>query len=155
MCNILDLLLQHPYETLQHTSETSETLETYTCNMHFHRNISLLRSRIAAAIASTGGTTFWWGTTSSVAPRQHPSRTSARGHGALCAAAGARRVASWSGRGGGWSVAWQWRGRSAGYSAALDGGAARREMGCAVGKTAAASARHNSTRWVRAMGRYF
>ena len=34
---------------LQHTSETSKTLKTYICNIHFKRNISLLRSRVATA----------------------------------------------------------------------------------------------------------
>jgi hypothetical protein len=43
---------------VQHTSETSETLETYACNMRFHHDISLLRSRIAAAMASTAAMTF-------------------------------------------------------------------------------------------------
>jgi hypothetical protein len=56
---------------LQHTSETSETLETYTCNMCFHRNISLLRTRVAPAMALTAATTFWWGMASSAAPQQH------------------------------------------------------------------------------------
>ena len=37
---------------LQHTSETSKTLETYTCNMRFHRNISLLRSCVTTATMS-------------------------------------------------------------------------------------------------------
>lgn len=40
-------------------------------------------------------------------------------------------------------------------NAAMDGGAARREMECAVGKKAGASAQRNSTRWARAMERYF
>jgi hypothetical protein len=36
--------------------------------MRFHRNISLLKSRIVEAMASKAGTTFWWGTAVSVAP---------------------------------------------------------------------------------------
>jgi len=51
--------------------------------MRFHRSISLLRSRNAAAMASTAATTFWWGRAMSVAP-QHPAHA---GHGARCAAA--------------------------------------------------------------------
>jgi hypothetical protein len=47
---------------LQHISETSEILEIYACNMRFHRNISLLRSRIVTAMAPTAAKTFWWGT---------------------------------------------------------------------------------------------
>jgi hypothetical protein len=35
-----DLLLQYPYEQLQHTSETSETVETYTCNMRFQQTLA-------------------------------------------------------------------------------------------------------------------
>jgi len=54
---------------LQHTSETSKTLETYACNMRFNCNISLLRSCIATAMASTATTTFWWGTAASAAPQ--------------------------------------------------------------------------------------
>ena len=33
---------------LQHISKTSETLETYFCNMRFQRNISLLLRRMEA-----------------------------------------------------------------------------------------------------------
>jgi hypothetical protein len=55
---------------LQHTSKTFETLDTYAWNMRFYRNISLLRSRIAAAMASTAPTTFWYGTAASAAPRR-------------------------------------------------------------------------------------
>ena len=44
-----DLLLQNIYiQQLQHTSETSETLETYYCNMRFQRSIRLLLERIEA-----------------------------------------------------------------------------------------------------------
>jgi hypothetical protein len=70
---------------LQHTSETSETLETYSCNTCFHRNISLLRLRIIAAISSAAAMTFRWGTVASVAPRLHLSNTpvcTGDGHGA-------------------------------------------------------------------------
>ena len=91
-----DLLLQHVSEILatyatsliyfcnihmkqlQHTSETSKTLETCACNMRFHHIISLLRSHIAAAMASTAATTFWWVTVALAAPR-HVQGT---GHGA-------------------------------------------------------------------------
>jgi hypothetical protein len=38
--------MQHPYETL--ATHTSEILETYACNMHFHHNISLLFRRMEA-----------------------------------------------------------------------------------------------------------
>ena len=48
MCNILiyfcNILMKH----LQHPFETSETLETYFCNMRFQRNISLLFGRMEA-----------------------------------------------------------------------------------------------------------
>ena len=112
--------VQHPpiyfcnihVKQLQHTSKTSETLETYACNIRFHCNISLLRSRIAAAI------TFWWETTVLAAPWH--ARGTVRSNGGT-----ARR----------------WRERGAGRSAALDGGAARREMGCTAGKTVASEQR--------------
>ena len=40
------MLLQHPYETHAHTSETTETLETYACNMRFQHNVTLLLRRM-------------------------------------------------------------------------------------------------------------
>jgi hypothetical protein len=43
--------------------------------MRFHRNISLLRLRVAMSIASIVAMTFWWGTTTLAAPRRHPSIT--------------------------------------------------------------------------------
>jgi hypothetical protein len=51
------LNLQHGRKHLQHTSETSETLETYVCNMRFQRNISLLLRRIESrcCVDFTGG----------------------------------------------------------------------------------------------------
>jgi hypothetical protein len=52
LCNIHIKQLQHAYETF-------ETLEIYACSMRFHRNISLLRSRVAAATTSLVATTFW------------------------------------------------------------------------------------------------
>jgi hypothetical protein len=36
----------------QHTSETSKTLETYACNVRFHRNIPLLKSCVTITTAS-------------------------------------------------------------------------------------------------------
>jgi hypothetical protein len=48
----VDLFLQHPYETIATYSETSKTLKTYACNMHFHHNISLLKSCITVATSS-------------------------------------------------------------------------------------------------------
>jgi hypothetical protein len=35
-----DLLVQHSYETLATYYETSETLETYACNMRFEQNLA-------------------------------------------------------------------------------------------------------------------
>jgi hypothetical protein len=122
---------------LQYTSETSETL----LNMRFHRNISLLRLRIAVPMASTATTTFWWGTVASAAPR-HPRETGhgaqQRGHGAQRARPGVAGDGAWHGYGG--------------VRRGMEDGA-----GCgsrAVGKTTAASARRSSTRWAKAIGRY-
>jgi hypothetical protein len=42
MCNILIYIYNTDIKYLKHTSETSETLETYVCNTRFQRNISLL-----------------------------------------------------------------------------------------------------------------
>jgi hypothetical protein len=45
MCNIpINIHMKH----LQLTSETSKIIETYACNMHFQRNISLLLRRMEA-----------------------------------------------------------------------------------------------------------
>ena len=35
-----DLLLQHPYEHLQHTSEIYEIVEIYICNMRFQQTLT-------------------------------------------------------------------------------------------------------------------
>jgi hypothetical protein len=35
---------------LQHTSETTETLETYACNMRFQRNVTLLLGRMELVV---------------------------------------------------------------------------------------------------------
>jgi hypothetical protein len=42
---------------MKHLQYTSETIETYVCNMHFQRNISLLLGRMEARqhIEFTGG----------------------------------------------------------------------------------------------------
>jgi hypothetical protein len=86
-CNIFWTLLKrlnlvtspvYFYKQLQHTFETSKTFETYACNIRFHRNISLLWSRVTAATALTVAVTFWCGTAASVAPR----RARGTGHGA-------------------------------------------------------------------------
>jgi hypothetical protein len=130
--------VQHPsiyfcnihIKQLQHTSETCATFEIYACNMRFNRNISLLRSRIATAMASTTATTFWWGTAASAAP-QHTRGT---GHGAQ--QVGAQRAGAGAAGDGAWRDD---GGRNVGWSATLDGGAARRQMGCATGKTATTS----------------
>jgi hypothetical protein len=42
MCNILIYFCNTDIKTLQRTSKTSETLETYVCNTRFQHNISLL-----------------------------------------------------------------------------------------------------------------
>jgi hypothetical protein len=96
----------------QHTSKTSETLETNAYNMRFHRNISLLRSRIAAPMVPTAATTFWWGTLALVAPQQHLGVRA--GDGAQCAAMGVQHSVSWSERGEGWSAAQRCRGHGDG-----------------------------------------
>jgi hypothetical protein len=36
---------------MQHLDKTSETLETYTCNVRFQRNITLLLERIEVVVA--------------------------------------------------------------------------------------------------------
>ena len=114
---------------LQHTSETSKTLETCACNMRFHHIISLLRSHIAVAMASAAATTFWWVTMALAAPRH----VQGMGHGAQQRAA--RHIASWSRHSGGWSVT-------------LDGGRDREDG--SLERTP-----QSSTRWARAIGRYF
>jgi hypothetical protein len=121
--------------------------------MHFDRNISLLRSCITTATTSTTATTFWWGT-ATVAPQHHPGTHGGwdtvpssggttrseleRGCGAQRAGASAAGVGVWRGDRGGTT-----------RDAALDGGAVRREIGCLVGKTAAAEqqAHAQPTRW--------
>jgi hypothetical protein len=40
ICNIPIYFCNICMKHLQYTSKTSETLETYTCNMHFQHNIS-------------------------------------------------------------------------------------------------------------------
>jgi hypothetical protein len=80
-CPIPDLFLQHPYETI------AKHLKTYTCNMRFHCNISLLRSRVAAA--------------TSVAPRC----ARGTGHGTQRARASTMGDEAWRGAG--------WRSRAA------------------------------------------
>ena len=46
ICNILIYFYNIHTKRLQHTSNTSEILETYACNMHFERNITLLLGRM-------------------------------------------------------------------------------------------------------------
>ena len=55
ICNILiyfcDICMKH----LQHTSETSEILKTYACNMRFQRNIILLLGRMELVVVELDG----------------------------------------------------------------------------------------------------
>jgi hypothetical protein len=51
ICNIRIYFCNIYMKYLQHTSETSEKIEMYVCNMRFQRNISLMRSRVAVATA--------------------------------------------------------------------------------------------------------
>ena len=46
ICNISIYLWNIHMKRLQHTSETSEIIETYSCNIRFQCNISLLLSRM-------------------------------------------------------------------------------------------------------------
>jgi hypothetical protein len=114
---------------LQYTSETSETLETYACNMRFHHNISLLRPRIAAPMASTAARTFLARNDGIGSTPVTPRRARGTRHSAQQRGRGAQRAGA-SGDGGGTT---------------LDGGAARREMGCMAGKMATTSVQHSNT----------
>jgi hypothetical protein len=66
ICNILIYFCNIDIKHLQHTSETFETLETYVCNMHFLRNMSLLLWQMKAhrcmKVELTGGTELNGGT---------------------------------------------------------------------------------------------
>jgi hypothetical protein len=104
-----------PDPLLQHTSENIRNTETYTYNMHFHRNISLLRSCVTAA------TTFWWGMMAVVTPQQHPIARGGRGT-TRSSGGAVRSEVERPRRGMEHGVAWD-------GSAALDGGAAWCEMG--------------------------
>jgi hypothetical protein len=57
MCNITIYFCNIHMKHLQHISKTSETIETYFCNMHFQRNVSLLLGKIEAhrCVVFTGG----------------------------------------------------------------------------------------------------
>jgi hypothetical protein len=57
MCNITIYFCNIQMKHLQHTSKTSEIIETYSCNMRFQRNISLLLDRMEArrCVVFTGG----------------------------------------------------------------------------------------------------
>jgi hypothetical protein len=48
ICNIPIYFCNVYMEHLQHTSDTSKTLETYSCNISFQRNICLLLGRLKA-----------------------------------------------------------------------------------------------------------
>jgi hypothetical protein len=51
MCNILIYFCNIRVKHLQRTTETSETLETYACNMRFQHNITLLLERWRIVVA--------------------------------------------------------------------------------------------------------
>ena len=58
MCNIMIYFCNIQMKHLQHISEISETIEIYSCNMRFQRNISLLLGRMEArpyVVFSGGG----------------------------------------------------------------------------------------------------
>jgi hypothetical protein len=46
ICNISIYFCNIYMKPLQHTSKTTETLETYACNIHFQRNVTLLHVRM-------------------------------------------------------------------------------------------------------------
>jgi hypothetical protein len=57
MCNIMIYFCNINMKQLQHTSETSEAIETYSRNLRFQHNISLLLDRMEArrCVVFTGG----------------------------------------------------------------------------------------------------
>jgi hypothetical protein len=57
MCNITIYFCNIHMEHLQHTSEIFETIKTYSCNIRFQCNISLLLGRMEAhrCVVFTGG----------------------------------------------------------------------------------------------------
>ena len=57
MCNITIYFCNIHMKNLQHTSETSKIIETYSCNMRFQLNISLLLDKMEArqCVVFTGG----------------------------------------------------------------------------------------------------
>jgi hypothetical protein len=111
--------------------------------MRFHRNISLLRPRIAVPTASTAATTFWRGTTVSAAPQQHLGVRGGRGtvHSSEGAACSEPELAQ---RGMECGVAME-AGPRRGMERGARWGAVQREMVCVAGKTTTVSAQHSST----------
>jgi hypothetical protein len=54
ICSISIYFCNIDVKHLQHTSKTSETLETYSCNMRFQRNITWLLRRHYATLGEQG-----------------------------------------------------------------------------------------------------
>jgi hypothetical protein len=65
ICNILIYFCNIHLKHFQYISEIFETLETYACNMHFQRNITLLLGRMELVDGAEVG-----GNTSSLSVRQ-------------------------------------------------------------------------------------
>jgi hypothetical protein len=98
ICNIPIYFCNIHTEHLQHTSDTSKTLETYSCNISFQRNICLLLGRLKAHRRG--------------AQCRRVTRSSGGdggGHGGECRGG---RMAQWRGRMAGGNAGARWRERT-------------------------------------------